>query len=110
MAGNRILYTYALFFAFILFVLFDLYLFHLLFIFLLILPLVSLLAALPMRKNLRYALEVEDDIMPKGVCGIRLSARNNSLFPCAGVRFTLERHNALGRAGDRYTEAAEDID
>ena len=109
MAGNRILYTYALFFAFILFVLFDLYLFHLLFIFLLILPLVSLLAALPMRKNLRYALEVEDDIMPKGVCGIRLSARNNSLFPCAGVRFTLERHNALGRVGERYTESAEDI-
>lgn len=109
MAGNRILYTYALFFAFILFVLFDLYLFHLLLIFLLILPLVSLLAVLPMRKNLRYALEIEDDIMPKGVCGIRLSARNNSLLPCAGVRFTLERHNALGRVGDRYTESAEDI-
>ena len=109
MAGNRILYTYALFFAFILFVLFDLYLFHLLLIFLIILPLVSLLAALPMRKNLRYALEIEDDIMPKGVCGIRLSARNNSPFPCAGVRFTLERHNALGRVGERYTESAEDI-
>ena len=109
MAGNRILYTYALFFAFILFVLFDLYLFHLLLIFLLILPLVSLLAALPMRKNLRYALEIDDDIMPKGVCGIRLSARNNSLMPCAGVRFTLERHNALGRVGERYIESAEDI-
>ena len=65
MAGNRILYTYALFLAFILFVLFDLYLFHLLLIFLIILPLVSLLAALPMRKNLRYALEIEDDIMQK---------------------------------------------
>jgi uncharacterized protein (DUF58 family) len=109
MAGNRIFYTYALFFAFILFVLFDLYLFHMLLIFLIILPLVSLLAALPMRKNLRYALEIDDDIMPKGVCGIRLSARNNSPFPCAGVRFTLERHNALGRVGERYTESAEDI-
>lgn len=109
MAGNRILYTYALFFVFILFVLFDLYLFHMLLIFLLILPLVSLLAALPMRKNLRYALEIEDDIMPKGVCGIQLSARNNSPFPCAGVRFTLVRHNALGRVGERYTESAEDI-
>ncbi len=109
MAGNRILYTYALFFAFILFVLFDLYLFHMLLIFLIILPLVSLLAALPMRKNLRFALEIEDDIMPKGVCGIRLSARNNSPFPCAGVRFTLERHNALGRVGERYTESSEDI-
>jgi len=109
MAGNRILYTYALFFAFILFVLFDLYLFHLLLIFLIVLPLVSLLAILPMRKNLQYALEIDDDIMPKGVCGIRLTARNNSLLPCAGVRFTLERHNALGRVGDRYTESAEDI-
>ncbi|PKM39841.1 MAG: hypothetical protein CVV04_08645 [Firmicutes bacterium HGW-Firmicutes-9] len=109
MAGNRVLYIYALFFAFILFVLFDLYLFHLLLIFLVLLPVVSLLAALPMRKNLRYALEIEDDIMPKGVCGIRLSARNNSPFPCAGVRFTLERHNALGRVGDRYTESAEDV-
>lgn len=109
MAGNRILYIYALFFAFILFVLFDLYLFHLILIFLLILPLVSLLAAFPLRKNLRYALEIDDDIMPKGVCGIRLTARNNSLFPCAGVRFTLERYNALGRVGDRYTESAEDI-
>jgi ABC-type transport system involved in cytochrome bd biosynthesis fused ATPase/permease subunit len=109
MAGNRILYTYALFFAFILFVLFDLYLFHLLFIFLLILPLVSLLAALPMRKNLRIRAVRSEDDYAKGVCGIRLSARNNSLFPCAGVRFTLERHNALGRVGDRYTESAEDI-
>ena len=109
MAGNRILYTYALFFAFILFVLFDLYLFHMLLIFLVLLPVVSLLAALPMRKNLRYALEIEDDIMPKGVCGIRLSARNNTPFPCAGVRFTLERHNALGRVNGRYTESAEDI-
>ena len=109
MAGNRIFYTYALFFVLILFILFDLYLFHLLLIFLLILPLVSLLAALPMRKNLRYSLEIEDDILPKGVCGIRLSARNNSLFPCAGVRFTLERHNALGRIGERYSESAEDI-
>jgi uncharacterized protein (DUF58 family) len=109
MAGNRILYTYALFFAFILFVLFDLYLFHLLLIFLLILPLVSLLSALPVRKNLRYALEIDDDIMPKGVCDIRLMARNNSILPCAGVRFTLERHNALGRVGERYTESAEDV-
>ena len=109
MAGNRIFYTYALFFVLILFVLFDLYLFHLLLIVLLILPLVSLLAALPMRKNLRYSLEIEDDIQPKGVCGIRISARNNSMFPCAGVRFTLERHNALGRIGDRYTESAEDV-
>ena len=109
MAGNRILYTYALFFAFILFVLFDLYLFHLLFIFLLILPVVSLLSALPVRKNLRYALEIDDDIMAKGVCDIRIKARNGSVLPCAGVRFTLERHNALGRVGERYTESAEDI-
>lgn len=109
MAGNRILYIYALFFVFILFVLFDLYLFHLLLIFLVLLPLVSLLAALPMRKNLRYSLEIEDDIMPKGVCGIRLFARNNSPFPCAGVRFTLTRQNALGRVGERYIESSEDI-
>ncbi len=109
MAGNRILYTYAVFFAFILFVLFDLYLFHLLLIFLLVLPLISLLAALPVRRRLCYALEVEDDIMPKGICGIRLLARNNSPLPCAGVRFTLERHNVLGRVGDRYMESAEDV-
>ncbi len=108
MAGNRILYGYALFFSFILFVLFDLYLFHLLLIFLVILPPVSLLAALPVRKKLRYSLEVDDDIVPKGACGIRLSAENGSLFPCAGVRFTLERHNVLGRIGTRYTESAED--
>jgi uncharacterized protein (DUF58 family) len=76
---------------------------------LLILPLVSLLSALPVRKNLRYALEIDDDIMPKGVCDIRLMARNNSILPCAGVRFTLERHNALGRVGERYTESAEDV-
>ncbi|NLI55300.1 MAG: DUF58 domain-containing protein [Clostridiales bacterium] len=109
MAGNRILYGYALFFSFILFVLFDLYLFHLLLIFLLILPPVSLLAALPVRQKLRYALEIEDDIVPKGMCGIRLSARNDSMLPCAGVRFTLERHNALGRLGERYIETSEDI-
>ena len=104
MTGNRILYGYALFFAFILFVLFDLYLFHLLLIFLIVLPLISLLAVLPVRKNLRYALEIEDDILPKGACGIRLLARNGSVFPCAGVRFSLERRNALGRIGERYTE------
>ena len=104
MTGNRILYGYALFFAFILFVLFDLYLFHLLLIFLLVLPVVSLLAVLPVRKNLRYALEIEDDILPKGACGIRLAAKNGSFLPCAAVRFTLERRNALGRIGERYTE------
>ncbi|MEA4869099.1 MAG: DUF58 domain-containing protein [Christensenella sp.] len=104
MTGNRILYGYALFFAFILFVLFDLYLFHLLLIFLLVLPLISLLAVLPVRSNLRYALEIEDDILPKGACGIHLSAKNGSVFPCAGVRFSLERRNALGRIGERYTE------
>jgi len=109
MAGNRILYGYALFFAFILFVLFDLYLFHLLLIFLVILPVISLLAVLPVRKKLRYSLEIEDDILPKGVCGIRLSAKNSSVLPCAGVRFTLDRHNALGRIGDHYTESAEEI-
>lgn len=108
MAGNRILYGYALFFSFILFVLFDLYLFHLLLVFLLILPPVSLLAALPVRKKLRYSLEIEDDIVPKGACGIRLFAQNDSLFPCAGVRFKLERHNVLGRVGSRYTESYED--
>ena len=104
MTGNRILYGYALFFAFILFVLFDLYLFHLLLIFLIVLPLISLLAILPVRNNLRYALEIEDDILPKGACGIRLLARNGSVFPCACVRFSLERRNALGRIGERYTE------
>lgn len=109
MAGNRILYGYALFFSFILFVLFDLYLFHLLLIFLVILPPVSLLAAFPVRKKLRYALEIEDDIVPKGMCGIRLSAQNDSVLPCAGVRFSLERRNALGRVGNRYIESAEDI-
>ena len=104
MTGNRVLYGYALFFAFILFVLFDLYLFHLLLIFLLVLPVISLLAVLPVRNNLRYALEIEDDILPKGACGIRLAARNSSVLPCAAVRFTLERRNALGRIGERYTE------
>ena len=109
MAGNRILYGYALFFSFILFVLFDLYLFHLLLIFLCILPLASLLAVLPVRQSLRYTLEIEDDIIPKGPCGILITARNGSPFPCAGVRFTLERQNALGRVGTKYAESAEDI-
>ena len=78
MAGNRILYGYALFFAFILFVLFDLYLFHLLLIFLIVLPLVSLLAVLPVRKNLHYGLEIEDNILKKSGRGNRLKTRKNS--------------------------------
>ncbi len=109
MTGNRILYGYALFFSFILFVLFDLYLFHLLLVFLLILPPVSLLTALPARRKLRYALQIDDDIVPKGACGVTITARNGSLFPCTGVRFVLERHNVLGRVGSRYMESALDV-
>jgi len=109
MAGNRIIYGYALFFALILFVLFDLYLFHLIVVFLLLLPPVSLLAVLPARNKLRYTLEIEDDIVPKGAVGVRLTARNGSLFPCSGVRFDLVRHNVLGRVGNRYTESAEEF-
>lgn len=104
MAGNRILYFYALLISFALFVLLDMYLFHLLFIFLLVLPVVSLLAALPVSRALRYRLEIEDDIMPKGDCPAALAVENASALPCACVRVLLNRRNALGRVDERYIE------
>lgn len=109
MTVNRIVYLYALFFSFVFFVLLDQYLFHLIFIFLLILPLVSLLFALPLRKKVRYRMDVEDDIVPKCACSIRLTAENTDAFPCACVRFHLSRGNALGRIGDQYAETSENI-
>jgi len=108
MTGNRILYFYALLISFALFVLLDAYLFHLLFLFLLILPVVSLLAALPVSRKLRYRLNVEDDIQPKGDCPAELTVQNVSSFPCACVRVILTRKNLLGRVGDRYSEDLED--
>jgi len=107
-AVNRILYFYAVLLSFALFVLLDLYLFHLFFIFLLLLPLVSLLAALPVCFSLRYEMEIEDDIVPKGSCAINFSADNKSLFPCAFVSFRLSRRNALGRVGEHYLDASEE--
>ena len=108
MTGNRILYFYALLISFALFVLLDAYLFHLLFLFLLILPVVSFLAALPVSRKLRYRLNVEDDIQPKGDCPAELTVQNVSSFPCACVRVILTRKNLLGRVGDRYSEDLED--
>ena len=109
MAGNRILYFYLTLLSLLFFILFDQYLFHLIFIFLLILPLVSLLFALPLRKRVCYRMDVEDDIVPKSACSIRLTAENTGAFPCACVRFHLSRGNALGRVGSQYSETAEDI-
>ncbi len=109
MTGNRVAYLYALFLSFLLFVLFNLYLFHLLLVFLLVLPLISLLSALPVRRALRYSMEIDDDIVPKGNCPVRLSAQNGSAFPCACVRMHLNRRNALGRIGERYLETSDEI-
>ncbi len=108
MARNRIIYVYLLLLSFLFFVLFDLYLFHLLFLFLLILPLVSLLAALPACLTLRYRMDGEDDIMPKGSARVCLTAKNAGGFPCGGVRFRIERRNALGHVGERYAERVEE--
>ncbi len=108
MTGNRILYFDAVLLSFLLFVFFDPYLFHLLFLFLLLLPLVSLLAALPVRRALRCRMEIEDDIVPKGTCIVCLTAKNASPLPCACVRVCLGRRNALGRIGDHYLETSEE--
>ncbi len=108
MSGSRILYFYALLFSFVLFVFFDLYLFHLLFLFFLMLPLVSLLLTLPLCRAVRYKMEIEDDIVPKGVSSISLTAQNASFLPCACVRVRLSRANALGRVDGRYVEAAQE--
>ena len=108
MTANRIFYLYALFFSFVFFVLMDQYLFHLIFVFLLILPAFSLLFTLPLRNGIRYRMDVEDDIVPKSACSIRLSAQNASAFPCACLRFRIRRGNALGRVGKQYAETAED--
>ena len=108
MAGNRILYFYLLLLSFLFFLLFDLYLFHLLLVFLLVLPFLSALMALPVCLRLRYRMEVEDDIVPKGDCILRLTAENASPLPCARVRFKLLRRNALGHTGDTYLDSAQE--
>jgi len=108
MTGNRIVYFYAVLLSFSLFVLSDLYLFHLFFIFILLLPVISLLAVLPVSRTLRYGMEIEDDILPKGECYVNLTGKNAALLPCACVRIRLARRNALGRMDGRYAEASEE--
>jgi len=108
MAVNRIAYLYTLLLSFIFFVLFDVYLLHLFFLFLLLLPLFSLLIAIPACRALRYRMDIEDDIVPKGPCPVRLAVKNGSIFPCACVRVQLDRRNALGRVGETYTEVSEE--
>lgn len=108
MAGNRIVYFYAVLLSFALFVLSDLYLFHLFFIFILLLPVISLLAVLPVSRALRYSMEIDDDILPKGGCYVGLTGKNASLLPCACVRIRLARRNALGRMDGRYAESFEE--
>lgn len=108
MAANRIVYFYAVLLSFALFVLSDLYLFHLFFIFILLLPVVSLFAVFPVSRALRYSMEVEDDILPKGECYVSLSGKNAVLLPCACVRIRLGRKNALGRMDGRYSESSEE--
>ncbi len=108
MAANRIVYFYVVLLSFALFVLSDLYLFHLFFIFILLLPVISLLSALPVSRALRYSMEVEDDILPKGECYVSLTGKNAVLLPCACVRIRLGRRNALGRMDGRYTESSEE--
>jgi len=108
MTGNRIVYFYVVLISFSLFVLSDLYLFHLFFIFILLLPAVSLLAVLPVSRALRYGMEVEDDILPKGDCYVAITGKNASLLPCACARIRLSRRNALGRMDGRYTESSEE--
>lgn len=108
MAVNRIAYLYTLLLSFVFFVLFDLYLLHLFLIFLVLLPLLSLLLAVPACRALRYRIEIEDDIVPKGLCSVHLAAKNGSVFPCARVRFLLHRRNALGRFHGQYTDLSED--
>ena len=109
MAVNRIAYLYTLLLSFIFFVLFDLYLLHLFLIFLLLLPLCSLLLTIPASRMLRYRMEIEDDIVPKGICPVRIHVRNGSVFPCAHVRLLLSRQNALGRVGEQYSDVQEDL-
>lgn len=108
MAVNRIAYLYTLLLSFIFFVLFDVYLLHLFLVFLLLLPLFSLLLAIPASRGLRYKMEIEDDIVPKGPCPVSLTIKNGSVFPCARVRLLLSRRNALGRSGEQYSDEAED--
>ena len=109
MAVNRILYFYLLLLAFLFFVLFDVYLFHLLFVFLLLLPLVTLLAALPVRRAVRCRMEPDDEIVPKGRCTLRLSAENAGFLPCVCVRMHLHYRSILGHTGGKYIEDMEDV-
>lgn len=108
MAVNRVAYFYTLLLSFIFFVLFDLYLLHLFLVFLILLPICSLLVTIPASRALRYRMEIEDDIVPKGTCPVSLTIQNGSIFPCARVRLLLSRRNALGRAGELYTDVSED--
>lgn len=108
MLRNRVLYLDLLLLSFVFFVLFEQYVFHLLFLFLLLLPLLSLLLALPACFFIRYRMDIEEDIVPKGAYGVLLSARNDALLPCAYVRMQLLRQNMLGRDGARYVESAEE--
>ncbi len=109
MAGNRILYFYLTLLSLLFFILFDQYLFHLFFLFLLILPLLSLAAAIPIALKLRLHMEAQDDIMPKGNCGVNLIAQNACFLPCVCVRVHLLRQNCLGRVGARYAESSEEV-
>ena len=102
MAANRVLYFYLLLVSFFFFVLFDVYLFPLLLLFLLLLPVFSMLLALPVCRAVRCRMDVEDEIVPKGRCAVRLSVENASFLPCACARIQLNFANALGRTEDSY--------
>ena len=86
MAVNRVAYFYTLLLSFIFFVLFDLYLLHLFLVFLILLPICSLLVTIPASRALRYRMDIEDDIVPKGTCPVSLTIQNGSIFPCARVQ------------------------
>ncbi|MDO4572894.1 MAG: DUF58 domain-containing protein [Clostridia bacterium] len=109
MSVSRILYFYLLLLVALFFVLFDIYLFHLLLIFLLLLPPLSLLAALPVCRALACRLDIDDEIVPKGRCKIRLTEENRSPLPCACVRVRLAYSNVLGHVGERRAESEEEL-
>ncbi len=109
MTGNRILYFYFLLASFSFFVLFDQYVFHLFFLFVVLLPALSLLQAVFARRAVRCKMALEDDIVPKGRCELRLTAENRAPFPCACIRIHLAYRNALGRIGGDETEMNEEI-